>query len=283
MVIYADILFFTNFLMDALLLATTAILSDRKAIPWRMALGAGVGALFGCLLFYQRIHWLLLFSLKATIPALVLWIAFPFETRLSYFKSLLLFLGVHLLFGGGMYGFYALTDAGSKMRQANGIYYMEIPLWLLLLMAFCFYGLSRLFFHVLDQRKQKNFLHTLVVNSTPLQALLDTGNALYDPLTLKPVIICQWDALPLPEDLLQAVLHQDASALPNLCEKYPHLHLQLLPYTDIGGKRILIYGFRPHELTIDGTPHRAIIGLTLQPLSPDNRFQALLHRDWSHL
>ncbi len=283
MVIYIDILFFTNFLMDALLLATTAILADRKAIPWRMALGAGVAALLGCLLFFIKVHWLPLLLLKAAIPALALVLSFPLENFITYFKTLLLYLGVHLLFGGGMYGFYAFTDAGSKMRQANGVYYMEIPLWLLLLMAFGFYGLSRLFFLFLDRRKEKNFLHTLTIDGTSLSALLDTGNALYDPLTLKPVILCQWDALPLPEALLQAVLHQDAAALPTLCEKYPHLHLQLLPYTDVSGRQILIYGFRPQELTIDGMPRRAIVGLTLQTLSPDNRFQALLHRDWSHL
>lgn len=283
MVIYVDILFFTNFLMDALLLATVAILADRKTFPWRMAAGAGVGALFGCLLFFWQLHWLPLFLLKAAIPALTLLIAFPFERLATYGRTLLLFWGVHLLFGGGMYAFYAFTDAGSRMRQSGGIYYIDIPLWLLLLMAFGFYGLCRLFFFFLDRRKEKSFLHTLVIDGTTLLALLDTGNSLYDPITLKPVILCQWDALPLPEELLQAVLHKDAAALPRLSAKFPALHLQLLPYTDVSGERILIYAFRPHELTLDGTPRRALVGLTVQPLSPDNRFQALLHRDWSNL
>lgn len=283
MIIYVDILFFTNFLMDALLLATTAILADRKVRPWRMGAGAAAGALFGCLLFFWRVHWLPLLMLKAAVPAAALLIAFPFERLSTYGRTLLLYLGSHLLFGGGMYAFYAFTNAGSKMQQANGVYYIDIPLWLLLLMAFGFYGLCRLFFFLLDRRKEKSFLHTLTINGTSLLALLDTGNSLYDPITLKPVILCQWDALPLPEELLQAILHQDSSALPRLSKQYPELHLQLLPYTDVSGRRLLIYAFRPKEITVDGAERKALVGLTVQPLSADNRFQALLHRDWSIL
>lgn len=283
MVIYVDILFFTNFLMDAALLAATALFADRKARPWRMGLGAAFAALFGCVFFFLKIPWILLFLLKLLLPALSLLIAFPFERAATYGRTLLLFWAVHFLWGGGMYAFYAFTDAGSKMRLANGIYYMDLPLWGLLLLTFGFYGLSHLFFFFLERKKEKNFLHTLSIDGIDLLALLDTGNSLYDPITLKPVILCQWDALPLPEDLLRAALHQDPAALPELSARYPHLHLQLLPYTDISGKRILIYAFRPRKLLLDGYERQALIGLSLQPLSPDNRFQALLHRDWSNL
>jgi stage II sporulation protein GA (sporulation sigma-E factor processing peptidase) len=135
----------------------------------------------------------------------------------------------------------------------------------------------------LERRKEKSFLHTLKVEGQTLLALLDTGNSLYDPITLLPVILCQWDSLPLPEELLQATLHKDASALPRLSKQFPHLKLRLLPYTDATGARTLIYAFRPRELSVDGIERQALIGITLQPLSPDNRFQALLHRDWSNL
>lgn len=283
MIIYVDILFFTNFLMDAILLAATALFADRKARPWRLGLSAAAAALFGCFLFFWKISPLLLFLIKFLLPALSLLIAFPFERIATFGRTLLIFWGVHLLFGGGMYAFYSLTDAGSQMRLANGIYYLNIPLWGLLLLTFGFYGLSHLFFFLLEHKKEKSFLHTLTIDGTELLALLDTGNSLYDPITLSPVILCQWDALPLPEPLLQAALHQDPSALPRLSKAFPHLHLQLLPYTDISGKRILIYAYRPKKLLLDGLERQGLVGLSLQPLSPDGRFQALLHRDWSNL
>ena len=283
MVIYVDILFFTNLLMDTLLLATTALIAGRKPRPGRLLGGAAVGALFGCLLFFTTLPPGVLFLMKLVLPALVVLLAFPFERLASYGRTLLFFLAANLLFGGGMYAFYAFTNAGSHMRTANGIYYMDLPLWLLLVLSFGFYGLVRGFFHLLDRRKEKSFLHTLWVDGTQLLALLDTGNSLYDPISLQPVVLCEWDALPLPEALLRAVLHGDATALPGLLEQFPALHLRLLPYTDATGARTLLYAYKPKELKIDGQERTALVALTLQALSPDRRFQALLHRDWSNL
>lgn len=283
MIIYVDILFFTNLIMDTLLLATTAMVSGRRIIGWRLLLGAAMGALMGCLLFFAVIPLPLMLMIKLLLPAGLLLIAFPFERLATYGKTALFYLAAHLLFGGGMYAFYAFTNAGSHMLTENGVYYMDLPLWLLLLLGFGFYGLTRWFFHLLDQRKERSFLHTLTVEDREILALLDTGNSLYDPITFLPVILCQWDQLALPDALFQAVLHQDAGALPRLAKEFPELRLRLLPYTDATGARTLIYAFKPRILKVDGTERRGLIGIVLQPLSPDGRFQALLHRDWSKL
>ncbi len=283
MVIYVDILFFTNFMMDALLLATTALIAGRNPRPLRILGASAVGALCGCLLFFAKLPLPLMILTKILLPAGLLLLGFPFERLATYGRTALLYFSAHLLFGGGMFAFYAFTDAGSHMRFSGGYYYMDLPLWLLLLLAFGFYGLVRGFFHLLDRRREKSFIHTLTVDSQPLLALLDTGNSLYDPITLLPVILCQWDALPLPEELLRAVVHQDAAALPELTAQFPQLKLRLLPYTDATGARTLIYAYRPKTLEVDGVERRGLIGITLQPFSEDNRFQALLHRDWSNL
>ena len=283
MVIYVDILFFTNLLMDTLLLATTALLAGRQVRPWRLLGGAALGALGSCLLFFATLSPLLIFFCKLALPALLVAAAFPFERLSTYGRTTLIFLTAALLFGGGMYAFYAFTNAGSNLRYANGVYYFDLPLWLLLALSFGFYALTRCFFHLLDRRKEKSFLHTLTIDGTDLLALLDTGNSLYDPISLLPVILCEWDAAPVPEDLLRAALHRDTSALPALCKRYPHLHLRLLPYTDATGNHTLLYAYKPKEVQIDGQERQALIALTLQNFSADNRFQALLHRDWSNL
>lgn len=283
MIIYVDVLFFTNWMMDTLILATTALIADRKARTRRLLLGAAVGALCSCLLFFTSLPTLLMLLIKTALPALLLLITFPFERLSTFGRTALIYIAAHCLFGGGMYAFYAFTDAGSRIRAVNGVYYMDLPLWLLLVLAFGFYGFTRVFFHLLNRAKERSFLHTLQVDERTLLALLDTGNSLYDPITLLPVILCQWDSIDLPPAVLQAVMHSDATALPRLNEQFPQLKLRLLPYTDASGKRLLIYAYRPQSLTVDGTPRRALIGITLHPLSADNRFQALLHRDWSHL
>ncbi len=269
--------------MDTFLLATTALIAGRPVSKWRLPLGAAIGALGACFFFFSELHWSLGIPLKVLLPVAALLIAFPFERLATFGKTLFLFLTVSLLFGGGIYAFYAFTDAGSHMLYSGGVYYMDLPLWLLLALSFGFYGMARMFFFFLERRKEKSFLHTLTIDGTSLLALLDTGNSLYDPISLTPVILCQWDSLPLPENLLRAVLHSDAGALPTLSAQYPQLHLRLIPYTDASGGHTLIFGFRPKSLTIDHSERRAIVGIVTQPLAPDRRFQALLHRDWSNL
>ena len=283
MIIYVDILFLTNFIMDTLLLATAGLIAGRDFKAWRLLCGAAAGALLGCMLFFAKLPFLPMVLLKLTIPCALVLIAFSFERLSTYGRTVLVYLAVHLLFGGGMYAFYAFTDAGSHMQTANGVYYMDLPLWLLLLLSFGFYGLTRWFFHLIDRRRERTYLHTLSVDGREMLALLDTGNSLYDPITLTPVILCQWDQLALPEQVLQAALHGDATALPRLTEAFPKLKLRLLPYTDASGARTLLYAYRPREMTVDGKERVGLVGITVQPLAPDGRFQALLHRDWSDL
>ncbi len=282
MVIYVDILFFINFLMDTLLLATTALIAGRPVSKWRVPLAAALGGLEACILFFEPTP-LLGIPLRICLPIGMLLIAFPFERLATFGKTLLLFLTVGILFGGGIYAFYALTDAGSHMLFSGGVYYMDLPLWLLLALSFGFYGLARLFFFLLERRKEQGLLHTLEIDGSSVLALLDTGNSLYDPITLTPVALCQWDSLTLPEPLLQAVLHRDTSALPRLSQRYPELKLRLLPYTDASGGHTLIYAFRPKRFLIDGAERRALVGIVAHTLAPDGRFRALLHRDWSNL
>lgn len=281
MIIYVDVLFFTNFMMDTLLLATTALIAGRRVRHGRLLAASAVGAFCGCCLFFAALPPALTLLFKLFLPIGLLMIAFPYERFSVFGQTALIYLAAHLLYGGGMFAFYAFTDAGSHMRYSGGVYYMDLPLWLLLVFAFGFYGLVRGFFYLIDQRKEKSFLHTLTVNGTELLALLDTGNSLYDPISLLPVVLCQWDALPLPEEVLRAVVHKDAAALPRLIKEFPNLKLRLLPYTDATGAATLIYAFRPREMKVDGIERDGLVGLSLQPLTQDNRFQALLHRDWS--
>jgi len=283
MIIYVDVLFFTNFMMDTLLLATTALIAGRRVRHGRLLAASAVGAFCGCCLFFAKLHPALTLLFKLILPAGLLMIAFPYERFSVFGQTALIYLAAHLLYGGGMFAFYAFTDAGSHMRYSGGVYYMDLPLWLLLILAFGFYGLVRGFFHLVDRRKEKSFLHTLTVDGQELLALLDTGNSLYDPISLLPVILCQWDAVLLPDEVMRAVVHKDAAALPQLAATFPELKLRLLPYTDATGAATLIYAFRPKELKVDGIERNGLMGLTLQPLSQDNRFQALLHRDWSNL
>ena len=281
MIIYIDILFITNLMMDSLLLGATSVLAGRRLRGWRLAVSASAGSAVGCILFFVTVPSWLMLLLKFLIPAGMVLLAFSWESSVMYAKTVVVHLCCNLLFGGGMFAFYSFTVAGSRMLTANGVYYMELPLWLLLLFSFGSYGACRLFFHWMDGRREKRFIHTLTVDGRDLPALLDSGNSLYDPLSLTAVGLCQWDSVELPEEVLRAALHRDPSALPRLNQSYPALKLRLIPYRDAAGGETLIYAYRPQSLRVDGVEQRGLIGITLQPLSADGRFKALLHRDWS--
>ena len=53
-VIYIDVLFATNFMVDFLLLWSCGKLSGMKIMLWRLLLGAVFGGIYSCLLYTSR-------------------------------------------------------------------------------------------------------------------------------------------------------------------------------------------------------------------------------------
>lgn len=121
-----------------------------------------------------------------------------------------------------------------------------------------------------------------------VDALIDTGNQLRDPITGSPVIILEYSAVApvLPDEVrrcFQAMEKGDLGAISELmlasswCQRF-----RVIPFSSIGQEKGMLIGFRPDEVRIlEGkqglTTNRVVIGVHNRQLSPEGAYRALLH------
>ena len=141
--IYVDVLFLLNMIVDYIVLSSSALISGRETVKRRMLLGAAVGALYSVIIFFPQLQLLNIIIFKIIASAVIILISFKYINIYSYFKIFVTYYVINAVYGGGMYAFYHFTSLGSRMNSSNGVYYIDLPLWAVILMAFIFYYMRR--------------------------------------------------------------------------------------------------------------------------------------------
>lgn len=300
MVVYIDLIFLMNLLIDAALLAVTAWLRKRKVVYWRLGLSAAVGASYVVMMFLPALSFLFTFLVKFLFSVVMLWIAFGFGGLQHYLRNLGAFYMVNFAAAGGIIGIHYLLQSSGEIW--NGIWYSAsgglgfslqvgavFTLVLFAIVLFWFKGV------VSTRRRQEMMTSYLaeiqvrigdaVVNCT---GLIDTGNQLTDPLSRLPVMVMEaslWkDFLPDFEggegrgnqaDNLIVKWTED--------ESFPWRdRLRLVPFRGVNKGSQFMLALKPDEVAVrkDGgeiITSRVLVGLDGGSLSAEGRFQAIIH------
>lgn len=122
-------------------------------------------------------------------------------------------------------------------------------------------------------------------NELNLNALLDTGNRLHDPLTKVPVIIIEFGQVKklLPVEIIELIEKMQTGEL-NLDWKLPNVwedRIRVLPFKSIGKEHGILIGFRPDSLKVWQKKraiihNQVVVGICKRSLSPEGAFQALI-------
>ncbi len=284
MTVYVDLLFVLNLVINTLVLGGALALSREKPNSLRLICGGAIGAMYSVLVFFPQIAFLFRAALRLAVGAVMVAVGIPTPSPKRFLKALLWFYICLGAFGGGMYLFYSFTALGAEMVYSGGVYYVDMPLWLLLVVSFTFYGLIRLAAWAQLRRPPLQTLEKIEVcvdeKYRTLTAFVDTGNHLSDPLTLAPVIIVEAAALQgvLPTEVIKAVKAGDSAALEPLCRRFAKLKCRLIPFQSILRSGGVMFAVRPDwvRLVTGGQYENVILGLCPTPLSEDGSYQALL-------
>jgi stage II sporulation protein GA (sporulation sigma-E factor processing peptidase) len=296
--VYLDIVFTINFFMDFVLLWATAKFSQLRTSWVRLAAGALVGACYSLALLLPALHFLLSFSIKVLFSIAMVYVAFPRLNLKRFVQALGYFYLVAFTMGGAMLGaIYLISKEQDLYGIINGIFVFLTNVkytWLVAAVAAAFvlvrYGVGFL---------KRNFLHSffkvpVIVRigekSISTQALVDTGNQLKDPLTLKPVMIVEFDVLKkiLPPEMAAALGEQsepDLDRIVNSLSGSPWAsRIRLVPFTSIGKYKGMLVGIRPDEVVVITADNNVrikdiIVGVYHRPLSQEGAYRALLHPD----
>lgn len=247
MEIYIDVLFFINFISDFLLL----ILCDmnfKKGILKKIFASA-IGSLYACLFVLDIPKVIYSPVAKMLVLGVMCYISFHPLSIKVFFEKCALFLVVSMLFCGVFY-------AGPLLLNST-----DIP-WILLIFT-AFFVTRFTFIKIKNKLYSKKCKIRIYYNknTVTIHAMIDTGNALKDPVSGMPVLV-------IDEEILKKLFSPSATRN-NLCEFVNPEDFRIIPYKTISNSGVT-YGFIPEKLFFeDKEIKNTVIAVAPSPICTD--------------
>lgn len=230
---------------------------------------------------------------KLLYSILIILCAFRVKAFAHFGKLILLFYFMSFAIGGGLIGLHFMLN-NPVIMNPNGILsfhsgYGDPVSWLFILIGFpiiWIFTKRRMDKHIFEQIKYDQ-LYAVTIQIANIDystnGYVDSGNQLIDPLTKKPVIICdepflrQWFSDGDWYKVKVAYEQFDLNGLPD--EWRGRFHI--VPFYGVEGKNNLLFAIRPDQITIyDGeekiVAKNVLIGIQFSTLTKDRRFNCLL-------
>lgn len=294
-VIYADVLFFINFIINYILLFTAARIGRLPYKKRRIAVAAFAGGLYSVGMFLPDFS--IIYTVVAKIMSIFAIVAVAYNIRgvKLYFKSVCYFGLVTLCFGGGAFMVLYFTDLGASGGAviSNGILYFNLPWQFLILGIIISYLIIKIVLSALRGKSSggNDYAYIKIVleeREIVIRALIDTGNALYDPISSYPVIVAEFDSLkPILSDELCEIYKDQLNNNIDYISAFTYTtkkiaKFRIIPYSSLGMDNGLMLGFVPDkafhlENESEKDMGKVIIGIYGKQLSSDKSFQGLLH------
>ncbi|MCL6548731.1 MAG: sigma-E processing peptidase SpoIIGA [Alicyclobacillus sp.] len=298
-VVYADVVWLVNFVMDAALLAITCWIGKRRLRPGRISAGALIGSLYSLTLFLPPLSTLTTWPGKAVLSLLMVAVAIPWRSWLDLARLCALFYLVAFVMAGAAIALHFAIPgvsagqgwivSGSRLAIAVSMQ----SLCLLLAVPLSAALIQSVLRRVRQARLDAALTYTIRVEvgaaSVELTGLLDTGNRLRDPISRCPVCVADAEAVAplLPQPLRSAAERSGdlLGAVSGLEDQAWVRRITLVPYQSAGQRQTLAVAFRPDRVSFAqaGRWHeasgRCLFALRPGRLSADRSFQAIVHSE----
>ena len=283
--IYIDVLFLINFIMVYFILFVTNKLIKNKSSLKRISFTAFLSTLLYILTIifipYNKILSIFIISFIFIISIII---CFKPKNIKDFSKLFILINLISFCIGGGSIAIFYYTNFNHFLSFALN----NFPIKFLVISILCTYIIIKLFlswYKRIFLKKQSFYNITLYKNNTnvTLNALLDTGNNLKEPITKKPVIIAEFIALKpiLPEKLKILFYEKQEDNLNKILELGHNVDLRLIPFKSVGKENGLLIGTKIDKLEIHIEDKiilkDVIVAISNFKLSNDNFYNALLN------
>ena len=186
MIVYIDLVFLINFIMDFYILSSVKFLLRLNTKLIRIMLGSLIGSLSLLLLFF-KLNTLTLNLIKIIISIFMVFISFG---KSKFFNKLFYLYIVSIVLGGSLYlindslGYevdsFIFINNGYSIYLIIHIIFSQIILFLYIKEHLKYKKRINQFYNVIIKFKNKEII---------LEGFLDTGNKLIDPYFKRPIIL----------------------------------------------------------------------------------------------
>ena len=271
MEIYADVIFFVNFIFSYVLLYILGkFVNTVKIKKLRLAVAAVIGGISSAIIFCIEMPMWISYVLRCVAMFLMITTAY-FEKRKNILNQMLWFVMLGGIMMFVMIMLVSLTGKTIGMAINNGIVYFDInsKVFAVSLGISCI--MMIFFVKMFKNRKNKKYYILNVTHNDrtiTVSALFDSGNLLKEPITGKYVSILEWEAA---KELFDTEI--EFSDIENYIED---MKLWAVPFNSLGNSSDVLFAFladeinrtspktqsallevmEEHQVTVDGKTHR---------------------------
>ncbi len=286
--VYGEVVLIENFLINFIILKTTSSIMKKKTRRLKLILGALVGAVYSLMQYAHPIF--TQFPFKVILSIFIILISFsPIRLR-DLTNHMLTFYGISLLFGGCVIGLIILSNKSANMTLTiYGVHSTTV--------------IIGIFIGIITIIKMKEFIVDVKLKSNSTidlciylhdkklftKGFIDTGCNVIEPLTGKPVLLAEYDALKeiLPEEFVHYCNTYDGTQDTNIETKIHNTEvlrrIRFIPFNTVStdkNENMLGYQFDKVELG-DGQRWQEVekvcVGICKRHLCEDYAFQALIN------
>jgi stage II sporulation protein GA (sporulation sigma-E factor processing peptidase) len=273
----------------------TAKASKCHASKWRILIGSSLGALYAVVIFFPAFEIYYTAIAKFIFSMLLVAVTYNIERVSRFIKVLSILYVVSFIFGGAALALFYFTNVGAFLGifLSNGVIYFNFPWKMLVISGIIAYIVIRVSSFAIQARINKRNMYiplNIIFDNKGINvnALIDTGNSLYDPISHLPVIIVEFQAIRdlLPNDvqgIFEKYNDDNLGLVSTIMSNSIWLsRFRLIPFTSLGKENGMLIGFKPDEVEIiedDGKKDLKdiIIGIYNKRLSNNENYKALLH------
>lgn len=291
--VYLDAIWLLNFLLDFMILLLVKALTRDNSSKIRICFGAFVASLIVPISVFYPLSFFTSVIGKLIYSIFIILCTFGFKTVFKVLKLLSMFYFLTFAIGGGLLATHffladtvALTKSGVVTFDDG---YGTSISWIFILLGFPIVWLftkSRMDKHAIEKIKY-DALYPVSIElrgkTVMTTGYIDSGNHLIDPVTKKPVVICDevllknWFSNDEWEQLKDAYKTFDLSKVPSTYLG----SITLIPYQGVGGNKSFLFAFRPEQLIINYDKQmihskNLLIGIQFSNLTNDDSYHCLL-------
>lgn len=293
MYVYIEYVILENIIINFIILYVSKMLTRTKTSKLRLFIASLVGSLYILIAFFPSLQFMGKFIIKFSVSALMVIIAFS-PIKLNHFiKQISAFYMASFVFAGTTIGIYYILNNNFIMGNLSFKSSEELAKFLVLGIGMAIILIRYIFKYHKARMNKENFLTNITISlnnkKVNIMALIDTGNSLKEPISQKPVIIAEYNALKaiLPDELnnvYQDSKKLDLGSIAEMMEEIgDRIKLRLIPFKSLGNDNGILIGFKPDSISVylDSSIKRlteeTIVAIYNDKLAQDEQYNGLLH------
>lgn len=289
MTIYIDIIIVENIIMNYIILYATGLIVKNKIYYVRIFFASLIGAIYAVSQYISKLGIYSNTIIKLILSIVMIWISFNPQNIKKMCKQLILFYLTTFTFGGvATYLIYVLKPENIIIN--NGMFVGTYVLKVIFIGAIVGTIILTISFKMVKNKITKKDMICQVkikLNKKEkiLNAIVDTGNMLKEPITGNSVIVVEKNALYdlMPKEILnhtENILGGDFEKIPEDIKNEYIPKLKIIPFSSLGKQNGMLVGIKPEEVEVINeqteVKNNVIIGIYNKSLTKRGEYNALI-------